>query len=81
MDSSGASGDSVRVVPAPFTEKTLRSALDELSDGARLAVQTCLDLWKDEVSRTDSSSHIRTDRTDLTACFGRNSEQTSLYHS
>ena len=48
MDSSG--GDSGRIVPAPFTEKILRSALDELSDGARLAVQTCLDLWKDEVS-------------------------------
>ncbi len=39
-----------RGVPAPFNEQMMQSALGELSDGARLAVQTCLDLWRDQVS-------------------------------
>ncbi len=39
-----------RGVPAPFNDQMMQSALGELSDGARLAVQTCLDLWRDQVS-------------------------------
>ena len=55
MESCGVDND--RGVPAPFTEQILRSALDELSDGARLAVQTCLDLWRDEVGHLFSIVH------------------------
>jgi hypothetical protein len=37
-------------VPPPFTDLTLQSALNELSEGAKLAVQTCLDLWREKVT-------------------------------
>jgi hypothetical protein len=40
------------VVPPPFTTADLQSALNELPEGARLAVQTCLDLWREKVMTT-----------------------------
>lgn len=50
MESSGVEpGTAIRVVPAPFNQQILQNALEELTDGARLAVQTCLDLWRDHV--------------------------------
>ncbi len=45
-----------RAVPAPFNDQMMQSALGELSDGARLAVQTCLDLWRDQVTRLECSA-------------------------
>ena len=36
-------------VPPPFTTANLQSALNELPEGARLAVQTCLDVWRKKV--------------------------------
>jgi hypothetical protein len=44
-----ASRTTPSTVPEPFNEHIMRNALEELSDGARLAVQTCLDLWRNQV--------------------------------
>jgi hypothetical protein len=40
-------------VPHPFTEAVVNKAILELPDGARLAVLTCLDLWRDKKFGTD----------------------------
>ena len=40
-------------VPLPFTEASVSKAISELKDGARLAVSTCLDLWRDKKFGTD----------------------------
>jgi len=40
-------------VPYPFTEAVVDKAILELPDGARLAVSTCLDLWRDKKFGTD----------------------------
>lgn len=78
MESSGAEPN--RLVPAPFTEEILQSALEELSDGARLAVQTCLDLWRDQVRTTYKCLHFIFSRYDINF-FGRNSVLANSYHS
>eukprot|EP00961_Rhodomonas_salina_P260470 3519933-Rhodomonas_salina.1 len=35
-------------VPPPFTEETLARALEELPSGARQAVETCLNHWREK---------------------------------
>ena len=44
-----ASKSSDKNVPPPFTEQIIAKAFKELPDGARLAVETCLDLWREKV--------------------------------
>ena len=61
--SAGGMADSARRAPEwskkkagvqhPFTEAVVNKAILELPDGARLAVSTCLDLWRDKKFGTD----------------------------
>ena len=53
----GAMGDhrdaGARDEKLPFTEAVVSQAILEMPDGARLAVSTCLDLWRDQKFGTD----------------------------
>ncbi len=50
---AGSLQKKARGVPHPFTEAVVDKAILELPDGARLAVSTCLDLWRDKKFGTD----------------------------
>ena len=44
--------------PHPFTSDVFQRSLDEVPDGARLAIQTCLQRWRQKVRTTARSEYF-----------------------